>query len=68
MEIIFELEDSDLECVFEPDFRVQQNTADHSSVQWRLSNGKHPGNMGILCREFQDEESIYSTIFSCTDV
>ena len=67
LEIELELE-SGLVVDFIPDFRVQQNTADHNAVQWRLSNGKHPGDMGILCREFQNEESIYTIIFSGPDV
>lgn len=37
MEIIVELEDSNLVIEFEPDF-MQQNFADHSQVQWELPN------------------------------
>jgi len=57
MEITFELEDSNIECNFEPDFRVQANTSDLSSVQWRLPNRKSSLNMGVLCSEFSDEIS-----------
>ena len=60
MEIIFELEDSDLECVFEPDFRVQQNTSDQTKVSWRLSNDKSQRNVDILFSEFSDEGPIYT--------
>ena len=60
MEIIFELEDSDLECVFEPDFRVQQNTSDQTQVSWRLSNDKSQRNVDILFSEFSDEGPIYT--------
>ena len=68
MEITFELEDSDIECVFTPDFRMSKNTADHSSVSWRLSGRGTPINVGILCPEFSDEESTDSTFFSGTDM
>ena len=54
MEITFELEDSDTEYIFTPDFRVQQNTSDQTKVSWRLSNGKSPGNVGILFSEFSE--------------
>ena len=68
MEITFELEDSNIECNFEPDFRVQANTSDLSSVQWRLPNRKSSLNVGILCEEFSDEVTPDTTIFSCPDV
>ena len=69
MEIKFELENSDIECVFEPDFWVQQkNTADHSSVSWGLSDRESALNVGVLCEEFSTEISTDSTIFSCPDV
>ena len=68
MEIKFELENSDIECVFTPDFRMQQNTADHSALQWRLPSTGTPINVEFLCDEFQDEESPDSTFFSCPDV
>jgi len=55
-------------CSFEPDFRVQKNTADHSAVQWRLSGTGNPVNMGILRDEFQEEITIYPPIFSGSDV
>ena len=60
MEIIFELEDSDLDCVFTPDFRVQQNTSDDTQISWRLSNGKSQGNVAILFPEFSDESTLYT--------
>ena len=68
MEIKFELENSDIECVFTPDFRMQQNTADHSALQWRLPSTGTPINVGVLCEEFPTEISTDSTIFSCPDV
>jgi len=68
MEIKFELENSDIECVFTPDFRMQQNTADHSALQWRLPSTGTPINVGVLCEEFSTEISTDSTIFSCPDV
>tara|TARA_Y100001951_G_scaffold96737_1_gene95729 strand:+ start:430 stop:636 length:207 start_codon:yes stop_codon:yes gene_type:complete len=68
MEIKFELEDSDLDCVFEPDFRVQQNTSDIKSVQWRLSSRTTPINVEFLCDELQDEITLYPPRFSRSDV
>ena len=60
MEIIFELEDSDLDCVFTPDFRVQANTSDEAQVSWRLPNSKSQGNVAILFPEFSDQSTIYT--------
>jgi hypothetical protein len=69
MEIKFELEDCDIDCVFEPDFRVQQqNTADHSAVSWGLPSTGTTLNVGVLCDEFQAEESIYSPLFGGPNV
>jgi hypothetical protein len=59
MEIKFELEDSDLDCVFEPDFRMP-NSSDETQVSWRLSNDKSPGNVAVLFPEFSDESTIYT--------
>ena len=67
VEIELELE-SGVVCDFVPDFRMQQNTADHSALQWRLPSTGTPINVGLLCPEFSDEESTDSTIFSCPDV
>ena len=67
MEIELELE-SGLVCDFIPDFRVQQNTSDIKSVQWRLSNTGTPINVEFLCNELQDEITIYPTIFSGPNV
>jgi len=63
MEIQFETEDG-LICDFTPDFRVQQNTSDIKSVQWRLSGTGTPINVELLHDEFQDEITIYPTRFS----
>ena len=68
MEIKFELEGSDIECVFTPDFRLRQNTADHSSVSWGLSGRATPLNVGILCDEFPDEVTPDTTIFGRSNV
>ena len=43
MEIKFELEDSDLECVFEPEFDININCCDIERVQWSFQNGNHSG-------------------------
>ena len=68
MEIKFELENSDLDCVFDPDFRVQQNTSDIKSVQWRLSSPGTPINVEFLRDELQDEITIYPTTFGGPNV
>ena len=67
MEIELELE-SGLVVDFIPDFRMQQNTSDHSSVQWRLPGPGTPVNVEFLHDEFQDEITIYTPIFSGSDV
>ena len=67
-EIIFELEDSDIECVFTPDFRLSANNTDETQISWRLSNRNASINVGVLCPEFQDESTIYPTIPSGEDV
>ena len=59
MEIKFELEDSDIECVFTPDFRMP-NTSDETKISWRLSDNKSQGNVAILFSEFSDEGPIYT--------
>ena len=63
----FEIEltlDSGLVCDFTPDFKLQQNTADHSSVSWGLSGGPTALNVGVLCEEFSAESSPDTTVFS----
>ena len=60
--------DSGLVCDFIPDFRLQQNTADHTAVSWGLSGTGTPLNVVVLCNEFYDESPIDTTIFSCADV
>lgn len=60
MEIKFELEDSSLDCVFEPDFRVQANTSDETQISWRLPDNKSQGNVAVLFPEFSDEGTIYT--------
>ena len=67
LEIELELE-SGLIVDFIPDFRMQQNTSDIKSVQWRLSGPGTPGNVGILCDELQDEITIYTPISGGSDV
>ena len=60
MEIKFELENSDIDCVFTPDFRMQTNTSDETKISWRLSDNKSQGNVAILFSEFSDEGPIYT--------
>ena len=67
-EIIFELEDSDIEYVFTPDFGVSTNYTDEAKVSWRLPGRGTPINVGVLCDELQDKGSIYPTIRRSKDV
>ena len=65
MEIIFELEDPDIEVEFTPDFdwvhqtQPGSNRSDTSSVQWQLHN---PGGTAIMADvqyELPDETTDY---------
>ena len=67
-EIIFELEDSDIECVFTPDFRLSANYTDETKISWRLSGGRDACDVGFLCPELQDEITIYPSVPGRTDV
>ena len=67
MEIELELE-SGLVVDFIPDFRMQQNTSDIKSVQWRLSGPGTPINVGVLCEELSGEITTDTPIFSGSDV
>jgi hypothetical protein len=58
MEIKLELENSDIDCFFEPDFRVQSNTSDETQVSWRLSNDKSQGNVAFLFPELSTESTL----------
>ena len=68
MEIKFELENSDIECVFTPDFRMSTNYTDETKVSWRLSGSGDAIHVGVLRDKLQDEGSIYSTVPGCPDV
>ena len=68
MEIKFELEDSDLDCVFTPDFRMQQNTSDIKSVQWSLPGTGTPINVEFLCDELPTEITPDTTISGSSNV
>ena len=59
MEIKLELENSDIDCVFEPEFRVQSNTSDETKISWRLSDDKSQRNVAVLFPEFSTESTIY---------
>ena len=67
MEIELEL-DNGFICDFDPDFRVQANTADQTNVSWRLSDRKPSGNVVVLCEEFPDESTTDTSVFSWSDV
>ena len=57
MEILFELEDSELVIEFTPDFKLP-NYAKHSKVQWELSNRPDKSNLDDLFIELPEEQSI----------
>ena len=48
MEIKFELEDSDLDCVFEPEFDININCCDIERVAWKFQDGTHTRTMASL--------------------
>ena len=50
MEIKFELENSDIDCVFEPEFDVAINCVDIEKVQWNFQNGTHTATVASLLR------------------
>ena len=66
--IKFELEDSDIEFDFTPDFGLSTNYTDEAKVSWRLPGRGTPINVGVLCDELQDEGPIYPTIRCSKDV
>jgi hypothetical protein len=67
MEIKFELEDSDIECVFTPDFRMP-NTSGENQVSWRLSNDRSQVNVAVLFPELSTESTIYTIASGWNDV
>ena len=66
--IKFELEGSDIECDFTPDFGLSTNYTDEAKVSWRLPGTGTPINVGVLCDELQDEGSIYPGVTRSKDV
>ena len=68
MEIKFELENSDIDCVFTPDFRMQSNTTDETKISWRLSNDKSQRNVAVLFPELSDEGTVYPITPDGSDV
>ena len=58
MEIKFELEDSDIECIFTPDFVVSTNHTDETQISWRLSNDLTAVDVGVLFPGIQAKNSI----------
>jgi len=56
MEIIFELEDSDIECVFEPDFALPLNCCDFEKITWTLQNGTHTRTVASLFDSTSEHE------------
>ena len=68
MEIKFELENSDTEYIFTPDFRVSANYTDETNLSWRLPSRDASLDVGVLRSELQVEGPIYTSIPSGTDV
>ena len=68
MEIKLELENSDIDCVFTPDFRVQANTSDETKISWRLPDNTSQGNVAVLFSEFSTEGPIYTFTPDVDDV
>jgi hypothetical protein len=58
MEIKFELEDSDIECIFTPDFVVSTNHTDETKISWRLSNQRSAHYVGDVFPGIQTEKPI----------
>ena len=56
MEIKFELEDSDLDCVFEPDFDIPINWTDIEKATWNLQNGTHTRTMANVLSSPSEHE------------
>ena len=48
MEIKFELENSDTEYIFTPDFIVSANHTDETKISWRLSDKRSEIDVGVL--------------------
>ena len=59
MRIKFELENSDIECDFTPDFVVSANYADETQVSWRLSDQRTAIDVGVLFPGVPVENSIH---------
>ena len=58
MEILLELE-CGLDVEFTPDWVSTENHADHSKVQWQLSNRADKDSLDGLLSELEAEESLY---------
>ena len=67
MEIIFELENKNIDAVFIPDFRMP-NHAEHHKVQWQLSNCSDKNTVDGLCLQLENKESIYGSDDSLENV
>ena len=61
MEIIFELEDSDLVIEFTPDFRMPGNYSDTTKVQWKLQYDANKKHLDDVQLEFSSESPIFKS-------
>jgi len=61
MEIKFELENSDTEYIFTPDFIVSANHTDETKISWRLSDQRTEIDVGVLFPGVQVEDSIHAS-------
>jgi len=60
MEIKFELENSDTEYIFTPDFIVSANHTDETKISWRLSDNRAEIDVGVLFPSVQVEDPIHA--------
>ena len=67
MEIIFELEDSDIAFDFIPDFRMP-NHSDQTKVQWQFQHDADQEYMDDVFFKFQAEEPILKSRLSLEDL
>ena len=64
MEIHFELEDSDIDVEFKPDFRMPGNYSDTTKVQWELSDSPDKDSLDGVLIQFPSEEPLYESSVS----
>jgi len=61
MEIIFELENSDIDVEFKPDWVSTENHGDHTKVQWKLQDTPDTKHLDDVQLEFSSESPIFKS-------